>query len=557
MKVEGKMFRRTTKLLVFLNVFLVISVLSLMGGMQSLVQAAPDSPTYSFSISPTSASMSTYRVTLTISNVLGVTPPSSTWFDPDDNSVSQGCISGQKIREYFYSYGALYKVEDYFYISPCTRDSGTYTVNVGSSYAGSFTITAPRTSYYIPIAVTAPSAPHDFSKVDPIHGATNSAYLSLFLSWESVNADSYDYCYDTSDDQACTGWTSTGTDTQVALTNLSMDTTYYWQVRATNALGTTYANGGADAFWSFTTGNESSIWIQQTDDAGWSDRNSHSGVALSDDSIVIMGGWAGSRMNDVWRSADFGVSWTRMTDDAGWNDRRDHTTIALSDNSIIVMGGHDGSSNLNDVWRSTDLGATWTQMTGSAPWSARSSFIRSCTSLSDNSIIMMGGWDGGYPDDVWRSTDNGANWTRMTDDAPWSGRAGAVAVTLSDDSIVLMGGSDSSDEFNDVWRSIDMGATWTRLTAAASWSARTRHTAVVLSDDSIVLMGGRDSNNDELNDVWISTDMGTTWTQIMAHAQWTARYLHTSVALSDDSIVVMGGWADALSNDVWRLLSIE
>ena len=35
---------------------------------------------------------------------------------------------------------------------------------------------------------------------------------------------------------------------------LTTGTTYYWHVRATNAIGTTYSNGSSTAFWSFTTG---------------------------------------------------------------------------------------------------------------------------------------------------------------------------------------------------------------------------------------------------------------------------------------------------------------
>ena len=61
------------------------------------------------------------------------------------------------------------------------------------------------------------------------------------------------YCYDAADDNACSAWTSTGTNTSVALSGLSLNTTYYWHVRATGAGGTTYANGSSTAFWSFVT----------------------------------------------------------------------------------------------------------------------------------------------------------------------------------------------------------------------------------------------------------------------------------------------------------------
>ena len=79
-------------------------------------------------------------------------------------------------------------------------------------------------------------------------------WTSLTLSWGgSSGATSYEYCYDDTDDGSCTGWTSTGTSRSVGISGLAADTPYYWQVQANDAEGTTYADGGATAFWSFTT----------------------------------------------------------------------------------------------------------------------------------------------------------------------------------------------------------------------------------------------------------------------------------------------------------------
>jgi len=99
---------------------------------------------------------------------------------------------------------------------------------------------------------TLPSA---FNKVTPPNGAT-SQLTSLTLDWaDSSGATSYAYCYDTTNDNACSNWTSTGTTSQVAISGLSTNTNYYWQARATNSTGTTYANGSQTALWSFTTGD--------------------------------------------------------------------------------------------------------------------------------------------------------------------------------------------------------------------------------------------------------------------------------------------------------------
>jgi hypothetical protein len=95
--------------------------------------------------------------------------------------------------------------------------------------------------------------PGAFSKSSPTTGATNQS-TSPTLTWgASTGVTSYEYCYDTTNDNACSSWTSNGASTSVSLSGLANNTTYYWQVRANNTGGTTYSNSSSTAFWSFTT----------------------------------------------------------------------------------------------------------------------------------------------------------------------------------------------------------------------------------------------------------------------------------------------------------------
>jgi PKD repeat protein len=93
---------------------------------------------------------------------------------------------------------------------------------------------------------------------------------------------------------------------------------------------------------------------------------------------------------------------------------------------------------------------------------------------------------------------------------------------------------------------------WTTVNANARWPARNAHSSIVLSDGSIILMGGQNISR-FLNDVWRSADNGATWTQVTSHAGWSARFCFSSVTMPDDSIVLMGGFNGGSSvNDVWR-----
>ena len=98
--------------------------------------------------------------------------------------------------------------------------------------------------------------PADFNKTAPTNAATE-VNPNATLSWAaSDGADSYEYCYDTTNNNACDmSWISAGANTSVSLSGLNINTAYYWQVRAVNTSGTTYADGNSTAWWSFTTFN--------------------------------------------------------------------------------------------------------------------------------------------------------------------------------------------------------------------------------------------------------------------------------------------------------------
>jgi hypothetical protein len=151
----------------------------------------------------------------------------STWISSD--STSSANLSG------------LSNDTTYYWQVRANNDQGTTYANGGAA------------SYWSFSTQEAPQPPSAFNKIIPQDGATNQPTV-LVLDWtDSTGAVSYEYCYDTTDDDACTTWISTGSTSSANLSGLSNDTTYYWQVRAINDQGTTYANGSASGYWSFST----------------------------------------------------------------------------------------------------------------------------------------------------------------------------------------------------------------------------------------------------------------------------------------------------------------
>jgi hypothetical protein len=94
--------------------------------------------------------------------------------------------------------------------------------------------------------------PAPFDKIAPASGS-GDVDGNVGLSWgSSAGAAGYEYCVDTTDNNTCDApWTSAGTSTSAMASALTRGTTFYWQVRATNASGTETANVGV--WWRFST----------------------------------------------------------------------------------------------------------------------------------------------------------------------------------------------------------------------------------------------------------------------------------------------------------------
>jgi PKD repeat protein len=265
------------------------------------------------------------------------------------------------------------------------------------------------------------------------------------------------------------------------------------------------------------------------------------GVSFTDLSLNDPTGWEWS-----FGEMNYSAPWARVNASAGWKDRFALTGVALQDGSIVIMGGM-GPTAYNDTWLSADNGGTWVLMNASSGWSPR--FGASSGVLPDGSIVLTGG----VQNDVWRSTDKGATWSPVNLNAGWKIRGGHSMVVVPDGSLVVTGGMDGTTRpTNDVWRSGDGGVTWVRVNRSAGWEPRSDHTTVAMPDGSIVLMGGQGTGF--FNDVWRSTNKGTTWILMNASATWPGRSNSAGIAMPDGSLVLIGGQAANSNtlNDTWR-----
>lgn len=208
---------------------------------------------------------------------------------------------------------------------------------------------------------------------------------------------------------------------------------------------------------------------------------------------------SGTGTADVWSSTD-GITWTLVTSSAGWGPRVNHM-VGVIGTTMYVMGGqtncNDDSTALNDVWRSTDGGANWTQL-ADAPWSERGLVGHFLPTMAGRIYVIGGGTYGSvsppggslmYGNDVWSF--DGSNWVEVSADgaAAFSKRRYHMTVAWDDKLWVFNGWGPLASPANigDCWSSPD-GVTWTEQTMP-SW--RTSHAdGVCVLGDSIVLGPG-------------------------------------------------------------------
>ena len=296
-------------------------------------------------------------------------------------------------------------------------------------------------------------------------------------------------------------------------------------------------------------------WVCVNQAAPWQARDSQ-GEVVYDGHMWIFGGWFTPQVpnpRDVWKSPD-GENWTCTVEVAPWV-HGDLPATMVYNGKMWLMGGRKlpGKENSNRVWSSTD-GAEWVLESEAAGWCPR---VGHAYAVLKDRMYIIGGTEDFYEDndqtlknDVWSSTD-GREWRLETENAGWSKRRDPKVVVF-DDKLWIMGGGHWNPENiprNDVWCSED-GVNWTQVTDAAPWRPRMWFSLAVYRD-RMWLLGGWSRADGNYNDVWVSKD-GASWTEVRSDTIWTNRHAHSSPVFQD-KLWVLAGHAEPVNSEVWSL----
>ena len=105
-------------------------------------------------------------------------------------------------------------------------------------------------------------------------------------------------------------------------------------------------------------------------------------------------------------------------------------------------------------------------------------------------------------------------------------------------------GGHGSNLTNDIWMSTNGGTNWSQVAVDGEhWFRRDGHQAFAY-DRKLWVLGGRvfdGTSFPNANDIWWSSDGGTNWTEVSVNGlHWSARQLHQAFAY-DSKLWVLGG----------------
>ncbi len=199
-------------------------------------------------------------------------------------------------------------------------------------------------------------------------------------------------------------------------------------------------------------------------------------LAPSNPSIIYVGtGEPNNRQSSSWgdgvyKSMDGGVTWTHLGLNATYHIGR--IVVHPTDPNIVYVAAQGdlwGPNKERGVYKSMDGGATWTQTlfvnedTGANDIAIdpQSPNILYATTYQHRRTVF--GYNGGGPGSaVYRSTDAGSHWTKLTHGLP-AGDLGRCALDIYRKNPNIVYAEVQHETLGGVYRSEDKGETWTQM----------------------------------------------------------------------------------------------
>jgi uncharacterized repeat protein (TIGR01451 family) len=169
-------------------------------------------------------------------------------------------------------------------------------------------------------------------------------------------------------------------------------------------------------------------------------------------------------LNGLLRTADAGTTWTPL----GTAQLAGESISGVAPRGATIVVASNGNTNVNGagqggIYRSTDGGANFTRLSGNGTSGLPNIGVFDLVGDRSNNAVLYAGTQQG----IFRSTDTGLNWQNVTNQVTGIGNATTnnveLAVHNSAGNNVVYAGVINSGQLNGLWRSADQGANWVQL----------------------------------------------------------------------------------------------
>ena len=214
----------------------------------------------------------------------------------------------------------------------------------------------------------------------------------------------------------------------------------------------------------------------------------HVVVDPNDANHIYVGAWSldNHRAGDLFRSVDAGKSWIATPALHGKSIRA--MAMAESDSKVLIVGALDG------VFRSSDGGRMWRKISGQRPE------IRNVESIaidpSNSNVVYAGTWHLG-----WKTLDGGGSWHRLQDGIIDDSDVFSIVVDVSHSQTVFLSACSG------IYTSFDSGRSFDRIEGMPFSARRTRVLKQDPSNASVIYAGTTEG-------LWVTDNAGTTWKRV-------------------------------------------
>ncbi|MCB0919035.1 MAG: PxKF domain-containing protein [Actinobacteria bacterium] len=301
-------------------------------------------------------------------------------------------------------------------------------------------------------------------------------------------------------------------------------------------------------------------------------RDSHQATVLGDGTVLVTGGFGGTRSADLYDPAT--GSFTAVGPMK--IDRAQHQATLLGNGKVLITGGSASNSVTAELYDPVAKAFSTTGLMTSPRWDHRATLLgngkvlitggryiqtnyfssaelydpntgkfsaigsmttpralHQLTTLTNGKVLITGG--GSNKAELY---DPGTGTFSATGSMN-AARSFGQASLLADGRVLVTGGHDGTDYVNSAEVYDPVAGTFSDTNGAMT-TARGWHHATTLNDGSVLIAGGRGTNSSYLNDAELY-DPGSGTFSSTSTPMTTARAYHAAAALADGTVLIVGG----------------